>query len=196
MGSSRSSRARGSSTARSCRSRRPPPPRTPALLTSRAAQGASRSPAAAASPATSGPASAAEAAAAPAQALEPPPRRTFSAPGSRRFPTRHARRARPQSEGARARGRDGSALEAGMRLGRARLGAGLPLRRGGGGRAAGPRPLSPAGPPPTRRRLPERRETCPLGAPPARSPRAAERRFHSAGISPGQLGAPPDVTAR
>lgn len=54
--------------------------------------------------ASSGQALAAEAAAAHAQALEPPPGRTFSATGLRRFPARHAQRARPRSEGARARG--------------------------------------------------------------------------------------------
>lgn len=146
-GSSRSLRARGPSTAHFSRNPRPPP--TPTLLTSRPAQGALRSPAAAASPATSGPASAAEAAAAPAQALEPPPQQTFSEPGSRYFPARHAQRARPQREGARARGREGARAQgsepkAGTRHRRAgALGGGASAAPGRGGQATEPRPLQP-----------------------------------------------------
>jgi translation initiation factor IF-2 len=89
--------------------------------------------------------SAEAAAAAPAQAPEPPPRRTFPAPGSRRFPARHAQRARPrrEGEGARARGgerRGGSAPPASARPGRGFRRAWEARGREARGREAGPVP--------------------------------------------------------
>lgn len=142
-GSSRSSRARGSSTAHRSRSRcrRGPPPYS--LPGWRRGQ-SGRSPRPQPPPPTSGPASAAPAAAAPAQALEPPPRRAFSTPGSRRFPARHAQRARPRCEGARARGLRAGGGRAPPRA----RGWGRGFRPGRGGPAAGPRPLRPGGPAP------------------------------------------------
>lgn len=178
-GSSRSSRARGSQHRAPLPQPQPLPPRTPALLTSRRAQGASgRSPRPQPPPPTSGPASAAQEAAAPAQALGPPPRRAFPTPGSRRFPARHAQRARPRSEGARARGREVSGLEAGTRRRERATGAWLPPGEGRGvwqGPAPQPPGSLPAG------------ETRPPRAPPA--PQLCAH-------LPGRLGAPPDVTPR
>lgn len=176
---SRSLRARGSGTALLSRSLGQRP-QTLAVLTSRPDLGASRrTPAAATSSASSGPAPAVVAVAAPAQASEPPPRRTFS--GTRLAPlTLPARAASPPPvrgrEGARAQGW-GRARAA---CASARLGAGLPPRRGGGGPAGRvpfePRPLRPgsgrAG------------ETCPLRAFPESRRRAAEVRFNSTGMYP------------
>lgn len=185
------------------RGREAPAPRTspaaaaaadpPLLLTSRLAQGESgRSPRPQPPPPTSGPASAAPAAAAPAQALEPPPRRASSTPGSRRFPARHAQRARPPCEGARARGREVSGLQAGTRRRRRRreraMGAWLPP---GEGRARGRAPPPAARParPPARPRVPRPPPgSLPAGEtwPPAGVPRtpiaAAAVRFNSARI--------------
>lgn len=138
-GSSRSSRARGSSTAHLSRSRRrrgPPPYSLPGWRGGESR----RCPRPQPPPPTSGAASA-------AQALEPPPRRASSTPGSRRSSARHAQRARPRCEGARARGRQVSGLEAGARR-RERAAGGVASARGGGGHAAGPRPLRPGGPAP------------------------------------------------
>ncbi|XP_046517810.1 translation initiation factor IF-2-like [Equus quagga] len=187
---SRSSRARGSSTALLSRRLRPPP-RTPTLLTSRPELGASRrSPPAAASPASSGPAPAAEAAAAaPAQALEPPPRRTFSG-------ARHAQRARPRREGARARGREsaraqGAGRGAGARRQHERAAGGGASAAPGRGRAGGPSSLR--APPPAAGRDPppsspggsgSAGETCPLRASLAGWRRAAEVRLSFTGICP------------
>lgn len=114
-----------------------------------------RTPAAATSSASSGPAPAVVAVAAPAQASEPPRGERSQAPGSRRLPPARAAAAPVRGrEGARAQGW-GQARAA---CASARLGAGLPPRRGG---RAG-RPGSPSNPAPCGQ-FREERETCPCG---------------------------------